>query len=112
MAAGLARGRLDGGETADGWRLQADLYFGDVGRIGLLVAGGRELEAATGGPISTRVDSVVLMARWGLAAGWLLDASAGRTQVSGIVRHAAGGEQQLPGGYNRDGVSLGVQYRF
>jgi YaiO family outer membrane protein len=112
MAAGFTQSRLDGGATAHGWRLQCDHYIGETGRIGLLAAGGRELEAAPTGVISTRVDSVVLLTRLGLAAGWSLDVDAGRTRVSGIVRQAGTASQSLPGGYHRDRVDISVQRQF
>ena len=113
FAGGLTRGRLDGGASADGWRLQADRYFGDgAGRIGLIVSGGRELEAETDGIISTQVDSIVLLARWPVATGWTFSLDGGRTRVSGIQRLGPTGTQSLPGGYHRDGVRAGVQHDF
>ncbi|MEN9543390.1 MAG: hypothetical protein RLZZ598_223 [Pseudomonadota bacterium] len=112
LASGWTRGRLDGGQAANGWRFQVDHYFGEAGRIGLLVAGGRELEAAPLGLISTRVDSAVLLARWRMAEGWSLTVDAGRTRVSDILRQSDAGTEPLPGGYRRDGVRVGVQHEF
>ena len=110
--AGLTHGRLDGGAAANGWRLQADRFFGESGRIGMLVADGRELEATTGGVISTRVNSIVLLARWRIAAGWSFNADVGRTHVDDIIRQTDTANLSLPGGYHRDGVHFGVQHEF
>lgn len=113
LAGKLTRGRIDGGAAADGWSLQADRYFNDgAGRIGLIAASGRELEAGTGGVLSTRVDSLVLLARWPLGTGWTLCLDGGRTRVSGLQRLGPAGPQGLPGGYSRHGLHAGVQRDF
>jgi YaiO family outer membrane protein len=113
VAGEVNRGRLDGGTTANGWRLETDRYFGDRGaRVGLIVAGGRELEVDTAGVISTRVDSIVLLARWPVARRWSVSLAGGRTRISDIQRLGPVGAQSMPGGYHRDGVRLGVQLDF
>jgi YaiO family outer membrane protein len=112
LAGGVARARLDGGAAESGWRAQVDHFFGDEARVGVVFSGGRELESAPDGVVSTRVDSVVLMARWPLAAGWLLGGELSRTRVSDIERQRDGVSESLPGGYRRTGVRLGVQRAF
>jgi YaiO family outer membrane protein len=112
LAGGLTQARLDGGASAMGWRLQADRYVGEAGRVGLLVAGGEELEKDPAGVISTQVNTFVLLARWPVAPGWALTGEAGSTHVSNIVRRVDGASLSLPGGYQRSGVRIGVQHEF
>lgn len=112
LAAGVTHARLDGGASADGWRAQVDRYIGDGGRIGLLVAGGRELESAPDGVISTRVDALVLVGRWPIAAGWALTGDVAGTRVGNIVRRTGSGNTTLPGGYRRNAGRIGVQHEF
>jgi YaiO family outer membrane protein len=112
LAGALTRARLDGGASAMGWRLQADHFVGEDGRIGLLVAGGEELETDPAGVISTQVNAIVMLARWPIAPGWALTGDAGSTRVSDIVRRVDGGSLALPGGYRRSGVRIGVQHEF
>ncbi len=111
LAGGWTRARLDGGETGDGLRLQADRYFGDEARLGLLVASGEELESAPGGVLSTRVHSLVVIGRWPLGEGWALVGDLGRTRV-GAASRRAGGDAPAGPGRSRSGGRIGVQRGF
>ena len=112
LAGGLTRARLDGGAGDSAWRVQLDHFFGDVGRAGLLATGGRELEAAPDGVLSTKVQSLVVLVRVPLAEGWSMAGEAGFTRVSGLERRSGGVAQALPGGYRRHGLRIGVQREF
>ena len=112
LAGGVTRARLDGGAGATGWSVQLDHYFGDVARAGLLATGGRELESAPEGVLTTGVQSLVVLARLPLADGWSLAGEAGLTRVSDLERSNGGVVQALPGGYRRHGLHLGVQREF
>lgn len=111
-AGAVTRIRSDGGATAHGAQLQLDHFFGDEARLGVLVAGGRELESAPDGLLSTRVNTVVLLGRWPLGGGWQLAGELSHTRVSDLERRIGGVDQPLPGGYRRDGVRLGVRREF
>jgi YaiO family outer membrane protein len=107
-AAGLSLARLDGGDSATGLRLALDRTFGEVTRVGLLAARGRELEATPQGVLSSRVDSVVLRLRWGFAPGWAVDTDLARHRVT---RRERGGVA-LPGAATRDAVRLALRHDF
>ncbi len=111
-AGAITHNRTDGGATARGAQLQLDHFFGDEARLGLLLAGGRELEAAPQGLLSTRVNTVVLLGRWPLVPGWQLSGELSHTRVSDLERRVGGRSEALPGGYRRDGVRLGVRREF
>lgn len=111
-AGAITHNRTDGGATARGVQLQLDHFFGDEARLGVLVAGGRELESAPQGLLSTRVNTVVLLGRWPLVRGWQLGGELSHTRVSDLERRIGGLNQPVPGGYRRDGVRLGVRREF
>jgi YaiO family outer membrane protein len=109
LAAGVSRARLDGGHGATALRLQADRYFGDSSRLGLIVARGDELEYDLQGVLSSRVGAVALVGRWSFAPGWALAGELGRTTVSDLERR--GGPGASPG-YRRSGGRLALQREF
>lgn len=109
---GWTRARLDGGSYAHGWRAQVDRFIGDGARLGLAVGGGRELESAPQGVLSTRVEALALVGRLPLSEGWALVGEASHTRVSDFEQRIGGVVQSLPGGYRRNGVRLGVARDF
>lgn len=115
FAAGLNRSRLDGGQRDSGWLLALDHYIGDVGRVGLVIARGRELEnePALGGVLSTRVETLALVGAWPLAADWSLAGSLARTRHSDSdVRTGPRAGDAVGSAYRRLGVRLGVRHDF
>ena len=112
FAGGLTRARLDGGSYANGWRAQVDRFIGDGARLGLALGGGRELESAPQGVLSTRVESLALVGRWPLAESWALVGEATWTRVSAFEQRIGDEVLSLPGGYRRNGIRLGVARDF
>ena len=116
FAAGILRSRLDGGENDNGGLLQLDHYFADErGRIGLILARGRELEndPSLGGVLSTRVDTVAVVGAWPLDADWTLLGSLSTTRQSDAeVRTGPRAGQGVGQAYRRNGIRLGVQRDF
>jgi YaiO family outer membrane protein len=115
FAAGLSRSRLDDGPSDDGWRLALDRYLGERGRVGVVLARGRELEnePALGGVLSTRVETLALVAGWPLAPDWTLTGALSRTRHSdGEVRTGVRTGDPVGNPYRRHGVRLGVQRDF
>jgi YaiO family outer membrane protein len=110
LAAGVSRARLDGGHGATALRLQADRFFGDSARVGLIVARGNELEYDPQGVLSSRVGAVALVGRWSFAPGWALVGDLGRTTVSDVERR--GGPGGAAPGYRRSGGRLALQREF
>ena len=117
FAAGLSRTRIDGGGggAEGGWLLQADRYFGDVGRLGVVAARGREPEnlPEVGGVVSTRVTTLGLVGTWPLGGAWALTGALVRTLSSdGEVRSGPRTGDAVGSSYRRDGVRLGLRYDF
>ncbi len=114
FAGGVSRSRLDGGEEDGGWRAQVDRYFGDRGRLGLIVSQGRELEnLPPAGAVSTRVRGVALIGAWPVGADWTLVGALGRTRNSDSQRRGGPDDGQAVGGSTqRTAVRLGVQRDF
>lgn len=110
-AAGLSQARLAGGAQATGWRLQLDHYVGEVGRLGLLVASGDELESLPDGLVASRTTAVALVGRWPLAPRWALTGELSTTRQSGFERRPATGAPPPPDS-RRTGGRLGVQHDF
>ena len=116
LAAGVGQSRLDGGGAATHLRLQLDRYFADErGRIGVLVASGRELEgvpatAAAGADlIDQRVRTVALTGAWPMAPAWTLTGEASHVRHDDI-RRRSGAIASAP--YQRSGVRIGVRRDF
>ena len=116
LAAGVGQTRLDGGGAAAHLRLQVDRYFADErGRIGVIVASGRELEGvpATAGVgadlIDQRVRTVALVGAWPMATDWALTGEASHVRHDDI-RRRSGAVASAP--YQRSGVRLGVRRDF
>lgn len=115
-AAQLGQTRLDGGGSAANVRLQVDRYFdGERGRIGLILARGRELEglpATTGvaaDVLDQRVGTLALVGAWPLAPAWALTGEASHVRYDDPRRRSGA----LPGvAYRRSGVRLGVRHDF
>ena len=98
-AATLVTTRLVGVATSSALRLQLDRYFGDRARLGLLVAGGREIDnLGQGALLISNVSSVSLSGRWPIAPAWSL---------LGEV-----GQHRLGSRYTRSAGRLGVQLDF
>jgi YaiO family outer membrane protein len=115
FAAGLSRTRIDDGGSEGGWLLQADRYFGDVGRLGVVAARGREPEnlPEVGGVVSTRVTTLGLVGAWPLGGAWALTGALVRTRNSdGVVRSGPRAGDAVGSSYRRDGVRLGLRYDF
>jgi YaiO family outer membrane protein len=76
-----------------------DLYYGEVGRVGIRAAAGREIEATgTGDPIVSTVLAVGFAGRHGLGGAWSL------TWDAGVLRQG-----DL---YTRTGARLGLRRQF
>lgn len=115
LALGLARSRLDGGQTENGWVAQIDHYVGERGRLGFVVARGRELENVPelDGVLSTQVDTLALVAAWPLAADWTLNgALTSADNRDGLLRSGPRAGQAVGSGYRRNGIRIGVQHDF
>lgn len=116
FAAGILRSRLDGGQNDNGGLLQVDRYFADErGRLGLIVARGRELEndPSLGGVLSTRVETLALVGAWPLDPDWtLLGALSSTRQSDAQVRTGPRAGQGVGQAYRRNGIRLGVQRDF
>jgi YaiO family outer membrane protein len=98
------------GDGALGAVLQADRFFGDVARVGVVLASGEELEALPGTLVSSRVHSAALTARLPLAPRWTLVAALVHTRQGDFERRD-GGASVLPD-RRRTGGRLGVQLDF
>jgi YaiO family outer membrane protein len=116
LAAALGQNRLDGGDTAANARLQVDRSFAaERGRVGLILASGRELESvpataqAPADVIDQRVNTVALIGTWALAAAWALTGEASHVRVDDIQRRS-GAPAGAP--YHRNGVRVGVRHDF
>lgn len=115
-AAAWSRTRLNGGDTSGGARLQLDHYFaGERGRLGLVLARGRELEGVPAGTgvaadlLDQRVRSVAVVAAGPLARNMALTAELNRTRIDDVRRRSgAGGAPPA----RRDGLRLGVRHDF
>ncbi len=91
--------RLVGVASSAALRLQLDRYVGERGRVGLLLAGGREIEnLGAGALLVADVSSVAVTARWPIAPAWSL--------LGEVGRHRFGSR------YVRSGGRLGVQLDF
>ena len=116
LAGAIGQTRLDGGGAATSLRLQLDHYFADErGRIGVIVASGRELEGVPATPstradlIDQRVRSLAITGVWPLAPAWALTAEASQVRHDDIRRRSTG----VAGApYQRSGVRLGVRHDF
>ena len=116
VAAGVGQTRLDGGGAATSLRLQLDRYFADErGRVGVIVASGRELEGLPATPgnsadlIDQRVRLLAVTGAWPVATAWALTAEASHVRYDD-VRRRSGAFASVP--YQRSGVRLGVRYDF
>jgi len=116
VATGVGQTRLDGGGAATNLRLQLDRYFADErGRIGVIVASGRELEGVPAVPganadlIDQRVRTLAVTGAWPLAPAWALTAEASQVRYSDIQRRSVA-VASAP--YRRSGVRLGVRHDF
>lgn len=114
FAGGLSRTRLDGGEHDGGWRAQVDRYVGERGRVGVIVAQGRELEnLPPAGAVSTRVRTVALIGAWPMGSDWILVGALGRTHNSDSRRRGGPDDGQAVGvSTQRTAARLGVQRDF
>ncbi len=91
--------RLAGVASSAALRVQIDRYWGERGRLGLLVAGGREIEnLGAGALLVADVSSVAVTGRWPIASGWSV--------VGELGRHRFGSR------YVRSGGRLGVQLDY
>jgi YaiO family outer membrane protein len=106
----LGRTRLAGAGNTSAWRAQLDRYFAEErGRIGLLLAQGRELEGVAGDVLDQRVSTVALLLTQPLAPGWAL---VGELQA---VRNADGRLQQAGSpvaSSRRQGLRLALRHGF
>ncbi|HEY1394113.1 MAG TPA: YaiO family outer membrane beta-barrel protein [Methylibium sp.] len=116
FAAGFSHIRLDGGGAADnGGRIQADHYFAERGRIGAVLAVGRELdiEPDLQGVLSIRVESAALLGVLPLSPDWGLSWSLGSTRNSdAMVRTGPNIGRPVGFTYRRNAVHIGVQHDF
>jgi YaiO family outer membrane protein len=109
--------RLDGGGgSAGNVRLQVDRSFdAERGRVGLILAQGRELEGIPATPssaadvIDQRVATFALVGVWPLAPAWALAWDLSHVRYDDLRRRSG-----LPAGapYQRSGVHLGVRHDF
>lgn len=115
-AASVGSTRLDGGGSAANLRLQVDRSFADErGRIGLVVARGRELEGvpatlpAPSDVVVQRVDTLAVVGALPLAGRWALTGEASHVRNSDLRRRSS-----LPAGspYQRSGARLGVRFDY
>lgn len=99
LATTLTATRLPGLGSSGAARIQLDRYFGARGRLGLLLAGGREIDnLGQGALLISNVQSAALLGRWAVAPAWAL---------TGELSHTRLGAQ-----YRRSGGRLGVQLDF
>jgi YaiO family outer membrane protein len=112
----IGQTRLDGGGTAANLRLQIDRSFdGERGRVGVILARGRELEglpataSAAADVIDQRVGTLALVGTWPLAPAWALTGEASHLRYDDARRRSG-----APAGaaYQRSGVRLGVRHDF
>jgi YaiO family outer membrane protein len=90
-ALSLGATRLQGARTAGAGRVQLDRYFGERGRLGLLLARGDEAERDELGQLAVNdVRSVVLLGRWPLAARFALTGELGHHRVGAVHRRSGG----------------------
>lgn len=98
-AATVTSTRLAGLATSHAARVQVDRYFGERGRLGLLVASGREIEnLGQGSLVISGVQSIAVVARWPLGPTWALTGEIAQTRLGSL--------------YRRSGGRLGVQLDF
>ena len=99
-AAEVLHTRVDsGGPSTDALRLQLDRYIGERSRVGLIVAGGREIDDLGVSTLTiSQVETVALVGRWQVAPSWALVADIGSSRVGSL--------------YRRSGGRLGVQLDF
>lgn len=109
-AVALTRSDVGGG-AATGMRLQLDRYFGEVGRLGLIVARGQEVESLPGGLVTSRSTTLVLLGRWPLAPRWAITGELGSTRQSRFERRPAT-SAPAPADARRHGGRIGVQHDF
>jgi len=116
LAAAIGQTRLDGGDTAASTRLQFDHSFAaERGRVGLILASGRELEGvpataqAPADVIYQSVSTLALIGTWALAATWALTGEASHVRIDDIQRRS-GAPAGAP--YHRNGVRIGVRHDF
>lgn len=116
FAAAFGSTRLDGGGSAGSLRLQVDRSFANErGRIGLIVARGRELEGvpatllAPSDVVDQRVETLAVVGVLPLADRWALTGETSHVRNSDLRRRSA-----LPAGapYQRSGVRVGVRHDF
>lgn len=116
LAAAVGATRLDGGGRAGSLRLQVDRSFAaERGRVGVIVARGRELEGIAATPlapadvIDQRVTSLALVGTLPLASTLALTGELSRVRTDDLQRQSA-----LPAGapYQRSGVRVGVRHDF
>jgi YaiO family outer membrane protein len=117
FAAQFGQTRLDGGAgSAGNTRLQVDHSFdAERGRVGLILAQGRELEGIPATPTSAadvidqHVASVALVGVWPLAPAWALAWDLSHVRYDDLRRRSG-----VPAGapYERSGVRLGVRHDF
>ena len=82
---------LVGVATSAALRLQLDRYVGERGRVGLLLAGGREVEnLGAGALLVADVSSVAVTARWPIAPAWSLVGELGRHRFGSHYVRSAG----------------------
>ena len=116
FAAGYVRTRLDGGESDNGGVLAIDHYLaGERGRVGLVLASGRELEndPSLGGVLSTRVETFALVMAWPINADWtLLGNLTDSRQSDARVRSGPRTGDAVGSKYHRTGLRLGVRRDF
>ena len=116
FAAAFGSTRLDGGGSAGNLRLQIDRSFAaERGRIGLIVARGRELEGAPAtllapnDVVDQRVETLALVGILPLADRWALTGEASHVRNGDLRRRSV-----LPAGapYQRSGARVGVRRDF
>ena len=99
VAAQVTAARLAGVGGTESLRLQVDRYFGPRSRVGLLASTGREIDnLGQGRALVSDAQTVVLLGRWSVDAGWSLTGELGSTRLADR--------------YRRSGGRLGVQLDF
>jgi YaiO family outer membrane protein len=117
FAVQIGHTRLDaGGGTAPSARLQVDRAFdAERGRVGLILANGRELEGVPATPftpadvIDQRVTTLALVGVWPVAVAWALAWEASHARYDDLSRRS-GAPAGAP--YQRTGIRLGVRHDF
>jgi YaiO family outer membrane protein len=90
-ALSLGATRLQGASTAGAGRIQLDRYFGERGRLGLLLARGDEAERDELGQLAVNdVRSLVLLGRWPLTEQVALTGEWGHHRVGAVHRRSGG----------------------